>query len=109
MRQSFLALLALGLMCISGGASAEDVAAPAEGPMSDPAKMEEMMKLGMPGEGHAVLTVRTKDSDYVLDNLNSKILPWNKTEYRYLKRQSTMHAGRWTDIQDNRDIVGAIK
>ncbi|MCP4045655.1 MAG: transglutaminase-like cysteine peptidase [Gammaproteobacteria bacterium] len=61
------------------------------------------------GEGHAVLTVRTKDSDYILDNLNGKILPWNKTEYRYLKRQSTMHSGRWTDIEDNRDIVGSIK
>ncbi len=61
------------------------------------------------GEGHAVLTVRTKNSDYILDNLNGEILPWNKTEYRYLKRQSTVHSGRWTDIQDNRDIVGAIK
>ena len=31
------------------------------------------------GEGHAVLTVRTDKADYILDNLNSKILPWNKT------------------------------
>ncbi len=61
------------------------------------------------GEGHAVLTVRTKESDYILDNLSTKILPWNKTSYLYLKRQSTMHAGRWTDIEDARDIVGAIK
>ena len=60
------------------------------------------------GEGHAVLTVRTAKSDYILDNLNAKVLPWNKTEYRYLKRQSTLHSGRWTDIQDSRDIVGAI-
>lgn len=61
------------------------------------------------GEGHAVLTVRTAKSDYILDNLNAKILPWDKTEYHYLKRQSTLHAGRWTDIQDARDIVGALK
>ena len=61
------------------------------------------------GEGHAVLTVRTAKTDYILDNLNSKILPWNKTEYLYLKRQSTLHSGRWTDIQDSRSIVGAIK
>ncbi len=61
------------------------------------------------GEGHAVLTVRTAKSDFILDNLNNKILPWNKTEYHYLKRQSTLHSGRWADIQDSRDIVGAIK
>jgi predicted transglutaminase-like cysteine proteinase len=61
------------------------------------------------GEGHAVLTVRTSKSDYILDNLNGKILPWNKTEYQYLKRQSTMHSGRWSDIADTRNIVGAIK
>ena len=61
------------------------------------------------GEGHAVLTVRTKNSDYILDNLRGKILPWNRTEYRYLKRQSTLHSGRWTDIDDSRDIVGSIK
>ena len=60
------------------------------------------------GEGHAVLTVRTRDSDYILDNLNAKILPWDKTGYRYLKRQSTLHSGRWTDILDARNIVGAI-
>ena len=61
------------------------------------------------GEGHAVLTVRTSKADFVLDNLNSKILPWNKTEYQYLKRQSTMHSGRWSNIADTRNIVGAIK
>ena len=61
------------------------------------------------GEGHAVLTVRTRKSDFILDNLNGKILPWNKTEYQYLKRQSTMHSGHWSDIADTRTIVGAIK
>lgn len=61
------------------------------------------------GEGHAVLTVRTANSDFILDNLSSKILPWNKTEYHYLKRQSTLNSGNWTDIQDSRDIVGGIQ
>ena len=60
------------------------------------------------GEGHAVLTVRTKKHDYILDNLRDKILPWNETEYRYLKRQSTLHSGHWSDIRDARDIVGSI-
>lgn len=52
------------------------------------------------GEGHAVLTVRTDKADYVLDNLNNKVLPWNKTPYTYLKRQSAKHSGRWVDIKD---------
>ncbi len=62
------------------------------------------------GDGHAVLTVRTDRADYALDNLNGKILPWNKTEYRYLKRQSARHSGRWETIDDPRfNIVGAIR
>jgi len=62
------------------------------------------------GDGHAVLTVRTDKADYALDNLNDKILPWNKTEYRYLKRQSAMHSGKWVTIDDPRfNIVGAIR
>jgi len=54
------------------------------------------------GDGHAVLTVRTDRADYILDNLKSRIRPWNETEYRYLKRQSTKNTGRWTAIRDNR-------
>ncbi len=62
------------------------------------------------GDGHAVLTVRTDRADYALDNLNDKILPWHKTEYRYLKRQSTRHSGQWVAIDDpGRNVVGAIK
>lgn len=57
------------------------------------------------GEGHAVLTVRTDRADYVLDNLETKILQWNKTPYQYLKRQSTRHTGRWTSISDDRALV----
>lgn len=61
------------------------------------------------GDGHAVLTVRTDRADYVLDNLSGKIKPWQETEYLYLKRQSTLHSGRWAKIRDSRTIVGAIK
>jgi len=51
------------------------------------------------GEGHAVLTVRTDQADYVLDNLSNKILPWNQTPYTFLKRQSAKHSGKWVDIK----------
>lgn len=54
------------------------------------------------GEGHAVLTVRTDRADYILDNLDGRIKPWNETPYRYLKRQSERHSGHWQDILDNR-------
>lgn len=50
------------------------------------------------GEGHAVLTVRTDKADYILDNLSNKIMPWNATPYKYVKRQSASHSGRWAKI-----------
>ncbi len=54
------------------------------------------------GDGHAVLTVRTDRADYVLDNLMPDIEQWNKTSYRFLKRQSTKHTGKWIKIKDKR-------
>jgi len=63
------------------------------------------------GNGHAVLTVRTDRADYALDNLNEKILPWNRTKYSYIKRQSETHSGKWIGIDDDRRVkfVGAIR
>lgn len=60
------------------------------------------------GEGHAVLTVRTDRADYVLDNLNERILPWTETVYTFLKRQSVRNSGKWEDIVDNRRMVGSV-
>ena len=54
------------------------------------------------GEGHAVLTVRTDRADYVLDNLDGRIKPWNETPYTYLKRQASHHSGHWVTIKDRR-------
>jgi predicted transglutaminase-like cysteine proteinase len=56
------------------------------------------------GEGHAVLTLRTTEGDYVLDNLNNEVKLWTTTPYRYLKRQASFHAGRWVSIE-NGDAV----
>ena len=62
------------------------------------------------GEGHAVLTVRTDRGDMILDNLNDEIRPWYETGYRYLKRQSSEHTGRWvTLIEDHNMLVGAVR
>ena len=54
------------------------------------------------GEGHAVLTVRTNKADYVLDNLDGHIKPWNETPYKYLKRQDVNNSGHWAKIKDYR-------
>jgi predicted transglutaminase-like cysteine proteinase len=61
------------------------------------------------GEGHAVLTVRTDQGDYILDNLNDAVKPWEATGYRYLKRQATNHTGRWVTIREgNTALVGSV-
>ena len=62
------------------------------------------------GDGHAVLTVRTDLGDFILDNLEPRILAWDDTEYRYLKRQSASNSGTWVKVRDGRAvIVGSVK
>jgi len=62
------------------------------------------------GEGHAVLTVRTDEGDYVLDNLNDKVKAWDETGYRFLKRQAIDNTGRWVSIRGGQQVlVGAVQ
>jgi predicted transglutaminase-like cysteine proteinase len=86
-------------------------------------KRRELMALGVPagsllitvvrqpnGDGHAVLTVRTGNGDYILDNLEPRVLAWQDTEYTYLKRQSEKNSGAWVSINDGRAVaVGSVK
>lgn len=61
------------------------------------------------GEGHAVLTLRTTQGDFILDNLEWRVLPWTETPYTFLKRQSSADPGRWIDIGHGEAvIVGAV-
>jgi predicted transglutaminase-like cysteine proteinase len=46
-------------------------------------------------EGHAVLTVKTDQGDFVLDNQTPKVVPWTATGYRFVKRQSQENPNRW--------------
>jgi len=85
-------------------------------------KRRELMKLGVPagnllitvvrqpnGDGHAVLTVNTTRGDYILDNLEPRVLAWTDTDYTYLKRQSGKNSGAWVTINDGRAIaVGSV-
>lgn len=62
------------------------------------------------GEGHAVLTLRTDIGDFVLDNLTDKVRAWEETGYRYLKRQSADHTGRWVSIREGQStLVGSVE
>lgn len=54
------------------------------------------------GDGHAVLTVRTDRGDLILDNQDPRILPWDQTPYRYIKRQASLNPSTWTNIKDDR-------
>jgi len=86
-------------------------------------KRRRLMEIGVPagdvlmtvvrqpnGDGHAVLTVRTSRGDYVLDNLEPRILAWTDTEYTFLKRQSDTNSGVWVQITDGRsDAVASVR
>lgn len=62
------------------------------------------------GEGHAVLTVRTSQGDYILDNLDNAVKLWTDTPYHYLKRQSSTNSGQWVTIENGSDIlVGSLR
>jgi len=84
-------------------------------------KRRELMEKGVPagdllltvvrqpnGAGHAVLTVRTSLGDYILDNLELRVLAWTDTDYRYLKRQSETDSGEWVSIRDDRAPTVAV-
>lgn len=51
------------------------------------------------GSGHAILTVRTSEGDFVLDNLDDRVRRWWQTPYRFEKRQSDRDAGQWVSIE----------
>ena len=86
-------------------------------------KRRELMNAGVPagdllmtvvrqpnGDGHAVLTVRTSLGEFILDNLETKVLAWTDTDYTYLKRQSTENSGVWVTINDGRaDAVASVR
>ncbi len=54
------------------------------------------------GEGHLVVTVRTNQGDLVLDNLRSTIVPWQRTGYDWIMRQSERNPQYWVDLDGGR-------
>lgn len=57
------------------------------------------------GGGHAVLTVVTDLGDFILDNLEQKVLLWKETEIYYLKRQSGDDLNRWVSLVNEEDLL----
>jgi predicted transglutaminase-like cysteine proteinase len=49
-------------------------------------------------EGHAILTVASKQGDFVLDNRRDEILRWSDVSYRFLKRQSQEDPRQWVAL-----------
>jgi len=59
------------------------------------------------GDGHAVLTVRTSLGEFILDNLEPRVLSWTDTDNTYLKRQSDQNSGVWVTINKGREAAVA--
>ncbi|MGC5777892.1 transglutaminase-like cysteine peptidase [Methylobacterium sp. NFXW15] len=49
------------------------------------------------GEGHAVLTLLTDRGDLILDNKTDLVLPWHRTGYVFIKRES-QDAVAWVSL-----------
>ena len=54
------------------------------------------------GDGHAVLTVKTNRGEFILDNQEPQVLAWNKTGYRFVKRQSQSDPNTWVALGEPR-------
>ncbi len=74
-------------------------------------KRRELIKRGWPesallitvvlderGDGHAVLTVRTEQGDFILDNKHARILHWRDVPYIFIKRQSYRSPQLWVSL-----------
>ena len=50
------------------------------------------------GDGHAVLTVRTSEGDFILDNKTDTIKLWHETPYHFVMRQSYLSPKVWMSL-----------
>jgi predicted transglutaminase-like cysteine proteinase len=59
-------------------------------------------------EGHAVLTVKTNRGEFILDNQEAQVLPWNKTGYKFVKRQSQSDQNMWVALGEPRNAPATV-
>jgi predicted transglutaminase-like cysteine proteinase len=50
------------------------------------------------GEGHAVLTARTAQGDFILDNKTDELKIWHQTGYTFIMRQSYIDPRVWVSL-----------
>ena len=50
------------------------------------------------GEGHAVLTARTLQGDFILDNKIDEVKAWHRTRYEFIMRQSYLNTQIWMSL-----------
>ena len=50
------------------------------------------------GEDHAILLLATTDGEIVLDNLEQRLMRWDLTDYKWVKRQAPGRTFAWVDI-----------
>ena len=60
------------------------------------------------GDGHAVLTVKSNRGEFVLDNQENQILAWDKTGYRFIKRQSQSDPNVWVSLGEPREAPAMV-
>jgi predicted transglutaminase-like cysteine proteinase len=60
------------------------------------------------GDGHLILMVRTDRGDLILDNMREEIVSWDRTGYRFVKRQSALDPNDWVSIQAEGDPRTAV-
>jgi predicted transglutaminase-like cysteine proteinase len=83
-------------------------------------KRKRLMALGWPasallitvvrderGDGHAVLTARTMQGDFILDNKTDEIKIWHNTRYEFIMRQSYLNPRIWMSL-DQREMNSAM-
>lgn len=74
-------------------------------------KRRHLMRLGWPasallitvvrderGDGHAVLTARTLQGDFILDNKTDAIKLWHEVDYQFVMRQSYLNPLVWMSL-----------
>lgn len=59
------------------------------------------------GEGHAILTARTAQGDFILDNKTDEIKVWHRTRYDFVMRQSYLNPRVWMSL-DPREMDASL-
>ena len=60
------------------------------------------------GEHHLVLVVRTREDDFVLDNLNQNVRPVSQVRYQWVRAQQEKNPKFWSTINVTRGVRVAM-